>query len=123
VLGIGVNVSASAVPPADQPSFPATSLESELGRAVAQVDALRQILKAILEWRPRLGMPEFMRAWEDALAYRDQPVAVATDAGQPLKGKLLGLEADGSLRLLVQDKRVLIHFGEIHLRPSDDRIG
>ena len=62
-------------------------------------------------------------AWEDALAFRGADISVGRDGQAPLRGKLLGLEQDGSLRLLSDDMPAIVHFGEIHLRPSDDRIG
>ncbi len=122
VVGAGVNVSEAAVPSEDRLLFPATSLERELGRPIERPALLRQILEALIEWRPKIGTPEFMEAWEKALAYRGEQVSVGRDEETPLDGKLLGLEADGSLRLLAHDRPVTIHFGEIHLRPRDDRI-
>lgn len=123
IVGIGVNVAPAAIPPNEVLGFPATTLESELGRALRQVDILRNIVAALLEWRSRLGTPDFVRAWEDALAFRFQQVSVSTDAGEALQGKLLGLERDGSLRLMVSNAPRIVHFGEIHLRPTNDRIG
>jgi BirA family transcriptional regulator, biotin operon repressor / biotin---[acetyl-CoA-carboxylase] ligase len=123
IMGIGVNVNSAAIPPNEVLSFPATSLESELGRPLRQVDVLRHVVGAVLEWRSRIGTPDFVRAWEDALVFRFQQVVVSTDTGEPLHGKLLGLERDGSLRLMVGNLPRIVHFGEIHLRPSNDKIG
>jgi BirA family biotin operon repressor/biotin-[acetyl-CoA-carboxylase] ligase len=123
IMGIGVNVRAAAIPPSEVLDFPATSLESEVARPLRQVDVLRSVLTALLEWRSRIGTPDFVRAWEDALAFRFQQVSVSTDTGEPVLGKLLGLERDGSLRLMVGNTPRIVHFGQIHLRPSNDRIG
>ena len=123
VLGIGVNVAAAAVPPPEQLSFPATSFETELGRRVDRVKLLRDILAALLEWRSRLGTPEFVQAWEAALAFRGEQVFVGKDNERPLEGTLLGLGQDGSLCLLADGMPQIVHFGEIHLRPRNDRIG
>lgn len=123
VVGIGVNVAAAAVPPVAQLTFPATSLEGELGRVLDRMEVLRGILTALVAWRSRIGTAEFIQAWEDALAFRGQQVAVGQDGEPQLMGTLLGLEADGSLRLLAAGMPTVVHFGEIHLRPSDDRIG
>ncbi len=122
VMGIGINVAPTALPPADQLSFPATSLEAELGRSLNRADTLREVLTSMVAWRARIGTAEFIQAWEDVLAFRGQQVAVGQDAGQPLNGTLLGLEPDGSLRLLAENMPTIVHFGEIHLRPRDDRI-
>ncbi len=123
VVGIGANISQQAIPAADRLSFPATSLETELRHPVARLTVLRDTLKALVAWRSRLGTDEFLVAWDQALAFRGEQVSVSRDGEPPLNGTLAGLEPDGSLRLIVHDKLVIIHFGEIHLRPSDDRIG
>ncbi len=122
VLGIGVNVAPSAVPPAVELAFPATSLEAELGRPLDRAHLLRELLSAILAWRSRIGSDDFIQAWEAPLAYRGQPVSVDQADSRPLVGTLLGLESDGSLRLLANSKTVVVHFGEIHLRPVDDKM-
>ncbi|HTP01190.1 MAG TPA: biotin--[acetyl-CoA-carboxylase] ligase [Anaerolineales bacterium] len=118
VIGIGVNVKASAVPAGVALGFPATSLEGELGRGVSRPDSLRRLVAALVEWRRRLGTPEFVQAWEDALAFHGKPVILARDGEPPLHGRLLGLEPDGSLRLETGETVTKVHFGEIHLRPG-----
>ena len=122
ILGIGINIAANAVPPADQLAFPVTSLEGELGQPVNRIELLRRFLIALLEWRSRISTPEFIQAWEQALAFRGANVLVGRDGEPSLQGKLLGLEMDGSLRLLSAEMPTIVHFGEIHMRPSDDRI-
>jgi len=122
VIGVGLNVSAAAVPPPEQLSFPATSLEAELGRPTDRAGLLRGILTALLAWRSRIASDEFLRAWERSLAFRDSLVSLMREGEPPLTGTLVGLEADGGLRLLVDNKSVAVHFGEIHLRPMDDKM-
>ncbi len=122
VLGIGVNVLAASVPAADPLLFPATSLESELNEPVDRLECLREILSALIRWRPKIGTDEFIRTWEGYLAFRGQQVHVRKDNESTLTGELLGLEPDGSLRLFANDKSLAIQFGEIHLRPADDKI-
>lgn len=119
ILGMGVNVQAASIPPEDQTLFPATCIERELGRELPRMDLLNPILSALLDWRPKMGEAEFLKAWEAALAFRGQQVQVWSDSGQPLSGELIGLEADGSLRLRTTDGREqLIRIGEIHMRPA-----
>jgi len=119
VLGLGVNVLQTSIPPAEQLLFPATSLETELGRRIDRTELLRSILTGVLKWRPQLGMDSFLRAWDENLAFRGQQVQVEERSGQSIVGELLGLESDGSLRLRNQyGKSVTVQFGEIHLRPS-----
>lgn len=118
ILGMGVNVLAASVPPADQVSFPATSIEAESDVPIERAELFGDILAALIGWRPKLGTDEFMRTWEDSLAFRGQQVTVTRDQNSRLKGELLGLEPDGSLR--IRNKKGQVHkvqFGEIHLRP------
>jgi biotin-(acetyl-CoA carboxylase) ligase len=142
-LGIGVNVSEGSVPPEAELSFPAASVAGCLaasgraltasgraptasGRAPEAVDRLellRAILASLLEWRSRLGSPEFVRTWEERLAFRDEWVRiVGTGPGAEAawEGQVLGLEGDGALRLRDGSGRVrCIQAGEVHLRAAD----
>jgi len=120
VLGMGVNVLEASTPPAGQLQFPATSVEAELGRPVDRVNLLRDILAAILAWRPGLANGKLVKAWEEKLAYKGELVQVWKDSDTMLEGRVVGLESGGNLRLLEskRDKIVTVQFGEIHLRPS-----
>ena len=118
IIGIGVNVLAGSVPPAEELLFPATSLEGELGGPLDRSDLVRDVLSAVLKWRALMGRQKFIQAWESALAFKGEDVQVWRDNESPLKGRVMGLTSDGNLRLLSNDKIVTVHFGEIHLRPS-----
>jgi BirA family biotin operon repressor/biotin-[acetyl-CoA-carboxylase] ligase len=124
VLGMGVNVRAGSVPPADKLLFPATSLEAELGCPLERAEFLRDILSALVTWRPQLVTGKLVKAWEENLAFCGEQVHVWRGGEEPLTGRVLGLEPDGSLRLLnvlsqsKDDKIVTVQFGEIHLRPA-----
>lgn len=118
VLGIGVNVLNASVPPADQLSFPATSIETELGRAINRLELLRDILQRTIDWRPKLGTDTFLKSWEGSLAYRGQQVQVGAGSEKSVVGELLGLDTDGGLCLRDEHgKSVTVQFGEVHLRP------
>jgi BirA family biotin operon repressor/biotin-[acetyl-CoA-carboxylase] ligase len=119
VIGIGVNVAGGAVPPPELLQFPASSLEHALGECPEREEVLRDILSALIEWRPRLGSEALLRAWERDLAFRGQQVEVTGAEGQVVAGTLLGLESDGSLRLQGQHGNpVTIGFGDVRLRPA-----
>ncbi len=118
VLGMGVNVLAASTPPANKLLFPATSVEAELGHPIDRVDLLRDILDSVIAWRPKMVTGELVKAWAKNLAYKGEQVQVWRDREEPLAGRVLGLESNGGLRLLVNDKIVTVQFGEIHLRPS-----
>jgi BirA family biotin operon repressor/biotin-[acetyl-CoA-carboxylase] ligase len=120
VLGMGVNVLAGSVPPAEELLFPATSVEAEVGRPLERLELLREILSAALARRSKMETGELVKAWVENLAFRGETVHVWQGGGEPLAGRVLGLETDGRLRLLTaeRDKIVTVQFGEIHLRPA-----
>lgn len=122
ILGIGVNVLEGSVPPASELSYPATSIEAELGHRVERFDLLRDILRLLSGWRTRLDSDEFIWAWEAALAFRGHEVIVTDGEKVSLKGVLLGLELDGSARLGTDRGIAVVRWGEVHLRPTNDRI-
>jgi BirA family biotin operon repressor/biotin-[acetyl-CoA-carboxylase] ligase len=117
ILGIGLNVCAGAVPEAESLDFPAICLETATGLSVDRLALLHEVLTALIAWRPRLGLDEFMQAWEARLAYRSEQVQVWAE-GQPVRtGQVEGLDRDGSLRLRSpQGEFFSVHFGEVHLR-------
>lgn len=118
VVGMGVNILKSSVPPADLLQFPATSIEEALGeKTPAREDILFYILSAFLDWREKIGADEIIQNWEDLLAFRGEEVQVSGDS--MVAGKLLGLESDGSLRLCDADgKSTVIRYGDVSLRPA-----
>lgn len=121
ILGIGINVTPAAVPTDIELTFPATSIEAELGHPVDRLILLRAILEDLLAWREQLSSPAFLQRWEQWLAFRGEWVSISQADGTWLEGQIgehssLGL--DGALRLQTRsgDTRY-IQFGEVHLRP------
>jgi BirA family biotin operon repressor/biotin-[acetyl-CoA-carboxylase] ligase len=118
IIGIGVNVLRASVPPNDANLFPATSLEAEGGLA-DRPHLLHDLLAALLNLRPKVGAPEFIAAWNAALAFHREAVRVWRDEGDSLVGEVSGLETDGSLTILLPDgSSRSINFGEVQLRPE-----
>jgi BirA family transcriptional regulator, biotin operon repressor / biotin---[acetyl-CoA-carboxylase] ligase len=122
VLGMGINVLASSIPPTDQVLFPATSIETESGQAMDRVKLLHDVLSSLIIWRPKIGTDEFIKTWEASLAFRGEEIQLIKENEPPLSGELIGLEPDGSLRLKVNNNSLTVKIGEIHLRPAGDRI-
>ena len=109
VLGIGLNVSAQAVPQTEQLNFPATSLEAETKRITDRFLLLREILQALLYWRGLLTKDVFFHAWGSRLAFLGEQVEILGEGQVIEAGKLEGLEKDGSLRLrTAQGKTVTV---------------
>jgi BirA family biotin operon repressor/biotin-[acetyl-CoA-carboxylase] ligase len=121
ILGIGVNVTPEAVPPAEMLRFPATSLESECGMEIARIPLLKSILEQVQFWWGRLDEAEFLSAWEQRLAFKGQRVLLAAEGKAPFEGKLLGLGKNGELVLQTADQQEMrFQAGEIQLRPAVD---
>jgi BirA family transcriptional regulator, biotin operon repressor / biotin---[acetyl-CoA-carboxylase] ligase len=119
VIGIGMNVLREAVPSAELLQFPATSLEESLGPVVARERILHDILASMIALRPHLGSDSFLASWEKALAFHGEQVQAEQGDGSLITGKLLGLEPDGSLRLMDEAGASLtVRFGDVRLRPQ-----
>jgi BirA family biotin operon repressor/biotin-[acetyl-CoA-carboxylase] ligase len=133
VLGIGINVAPSSVPPAEAVSFPATCVDASLqaqdpGQSADRIILLRAVLDKVLGWRARLATPDFITAWEAALAFRGEWVSVFQDVQEIAEGgseaarregQILGLAPDGALRLQARSGEIFsVQVGEIHLRPG-----
>jgi BirA family biotin operon repressor/biotin-[acetyl-CoA-carboxylase] ligase len=134
IIGIGINIASESVNPVNLPpeglNFPATCLEDALGHPVERLDLLHALLQEFFSWLPRLSSQDFIRKWEDSLAYLGQWVELSViNPVQPtlrgvapppvMAGKLIGLAPDGSLKLLSRDGRlVTAQVGEIHMKPA-----
>lgn len=121
ILGIGFNVLSSSMPllPPGEDHFPATSIENELGEPVDRLVLLRKIIEKLLYWRPQVGSPQFLEAWEHSLAFLGEWVQVSV-LGFPspveYDGQILGLSPDGSLRLKTPDgEEISVNVGEVRL--------
>lgn len=119
VIGMGINISKGSVPPPEELNFPATSLEENLGVLIDREQLLRDVLAALIEWRPRLGSDEFLAAWEARLAFRGQQIQIQAEGEATVSGELLGLAPDGSLRVREKSgNAAIIRFGDVRLRPG-----
>lgn len=117
VLGIGVNVTPEAVPPPEALDFPAIAVQEALARPVERLSLLRALMTSLLSWADRLDTPTFRRAWEARLAWHGRMVEAHDRHGPPVQGILLGLDAEGHLRLrdvLGREHRLTAY---AHVRP------
>jgi BirA family biotin operon repressor/biotin-[acetyl-CoA-carboxylase] ligase len=119
ILGIGMNIARSAVPPLNMLNYPAASLEEALGTRPEREHILHDILSALLKWRPQMGSDPFMQAWEELLAFRGRQVQVWEGNNPPVTGELVGLASDGRLSIRAQDGTAMtLSFGDVRLRPA-----
>jgi BirA family transcriptional regulator, biotin operon repressor / biotin---[acetyl-CoA-carboxylase] ligase len=121
ILGIGINIAPSSVPPARELLFPAISVEEEVGHAVDRIQLLRSVLEELLAWRVGLGSPEFFQAWESRLAFRGEWVEASQSGNAILQGQVLRIDRFGNLILLdASGKEISITAGDIQLKTVDD---
>jgi BirA family transcriptional regulator, biotin operon repressor / biotin---[acetyl-CoA-carboxylase] ligase len=117
IIGVGVNVAKGAVPSTDILRFPAISLEHVLGQVPNRTRLLHDILASFIALRPHIHADTFLASWEKSLAYYGMEVRVEMGADQAVTGKVIGLESDGSLKLLDEHgKTVTVRFGDVRLR-------
>ena len=117
VIGVGVNVAKGATPSTDMLRFPAISLEHVLGHIPDRTSLLHDILTAFISLRPHMHTDSFMASWEKSLAYYGMEVRAEMGADQVVIGKVIGLETDGSLKILDEHgKTVTVRFGDVRLR-------
>lgn len=121
ILGIGINVAPPSVPPEGKISFPATCVDAAFGQPIERPDLLVAIAKQVLAWLPKLNTSDFLQSWEARLAYKNQIVRMEGPEDTVTEGVLLGLAANGNLRLQLEDSQEQVfQAGEIHLRPIID---
>ena len=119
VLGIGINVAHNSLPPENPLRFPATSIEAVYGQPIERWRLLRATLKEIFSWRKKITTPSFLSAWQKRLAFCDQQVQIENTGGETITGKLLGIDSQGNLRLLLNNnEEIQITAGDTSLRPS-----
>jgi BirA family biotin operon repressor/biotin-[acetyl-CoA-carboxylase] ligase len=119
VVGIGVNVAPSSVPPDSEVLFPATCVEGVLGRPVDRLELLVEILRRFFALRQGLGSTAFLQLWQGQLAFRGQEVSVdLLGPGETVTGQVMGIDENGNLRLLTQaGQEVSVAAGDVRLRP------
>lgn len=119
VVGIGVNVAPSSVPPADQVMYPADCVEAALGRPVAREQLLASILKCFIQYRFTLDKPVFLQAWQQRLAFRGEVVQVQPPGKPPISGIFQGVNPHGDVVIQTPSgETVEISAGDVaRLRP------
>lgn len=119
VVGVGINVAPSSIPPAEQLQFPATCVEDALGQPVDRAALLRDILAEFFAWREKLAAPEFFQAWEERLAFKGEVVELKNTENETVTGVLTGVDEQGNLRIHLTGGGVkLVSAGDVGLRPK-----
>jgi BirA family biotin operon repressor/biotin-[acetyl-CoA-carboxylase] ligase len=124
VVGMGVNVTPAAVPPDASLRYPATSMEAAAGRKLDRWVILASILHSLLNYRDLLTTPEFIRLWNERLAFRGEPVKFRFPDGKVESLKVVGVQSNGQLLLETPQGDPLSGVaGEIELAGRDKESG
>ncbi len=99
VVGVGVNITPDAVPPAESLRYPATSVASAAGAAVDRWSLLGDILRHMQHLRTYITTDAFMQEWNQHLAFRGEWVWFRHSTGLVEKVRLLGVTSDGQLSI------------------------
>lgn len=117
VLGIGINVASGSVPDENLLLFPATCVESELGKTVDRISLLEAVLRHLFEWRSQICSDKFMEEWRKRLAFRGEKVYIRTPEGE-LTGVFYDIDSHGALILSTGTEQFhTILAGDVQLRP------
>lgn len=119
VIGMGINV------------FGGEALGRRLGRAVCDLHSFlgpldRNTLLLALVGRldeglsdfEQFGFAAFREAWQACHAYQGRDVILTQAEQRPIEGRVLGVDAQGALRLATAEGGRLVHVGEISLRAA-----
>jgi BirA family transcriptional regulator, biotin operon repressor / biotin---[acetyl-CoA-carboxylase] ligase len=122
VVGIGINIAPSSVPPDKELLFPATSVEQELGKTVEMTQILHSVINSFFAWRQHLAEPVFFQTWEKHLAFLGEVVQVKTGFAtgrEDITGEVVGISSEGNLRLRsATGEELQVTVGDVHLRSA-----
>ncbi|WP_073269014.1 bifunctional biotin--[acetyl-CoA-carboxylase] ligase/biotin operon repressor BirA [Phytopseudomonas punonensis] len=122
VLGIGVNINMRVAPSGDAIDQPWTSLRQILGEQVDRnqfVTSLTRQLERYLDMHRLRGFASLREQWEESHLWQGCLVSLAAGS-QAIKGRVLGVDDTGALRLEVEGREQVFSGGELSLRLHDD---
>jgi BirA family biotin operon repressor/biotin-[acetyl-CoA-carboxylase] ligase len=123
IMGIGVNVGKTSIPPSTDLLYSASSIETEFGKPINRKAILEQILRSLIEWRQSPGSHKMLEYWRNHLAYLHQDVRVEAEGRPNLIGSLDGIGDSGDLRIITKDgKTISVDMGDVHLRLLDQPV-
>lgn len=103
VVGMGVNISPTSVPPVHALRYPATAVEVALGKAIYRWTLLAETLTAIRDYRAILAQDALVEVWNAHLAMRGEWVRFQADGQSPQTVQVLGVNTNGQLMLAHKD--------------------
>ena len=121
VVGMGVNITPAAIPPAEKLRYPATSIETEIGRKIDRWAILASILHTLQHYRDRLPTSAFIHLWNERLAFKNEIIRFRFPNGNVSALKVIRVQSDGCLVLRTRQGEILKAVaGEIKLAGRDD---
>lgn len=108
ILGVGVNLNMTSEQFPEDLNYPATSVFLETGAKVSRVAFIRSFLETLDGYYGEFiaeGFVPIRRRWESLCALMNTRIQIDQNSGM-LQGTLVGLDADGALRLQLEDGRV-----------------
>ncbi len=122
VIGLGVNVLPESVPPVEQLRYPAISVAEATGRPIDRWVLMVELVKGMKNLRPLLTSDDFIRVWNNKLAFRGEVKRIHLPGGTVEEFEVLGVTSEGALEVRDRHgKRVEIVSGEIEMGDSVKR--
>jgi len=119
VIGVGINIMPSAIPPPNAIQFPATCVQNHTTRQVDRFQILGSFLQNFFQLRKEISNPTFLNQWENLLAFRNETVYIKENDVTIFIGTLSGIESNGDLRLISKEGMIKkFTAGDVHLRPA-----
>jgi BirA family biotin operon repressor/biotin-[acetyl-CoA-carboxylase] ligase len=122
VIGIGVNINMRVTPQGEVIDQPWTSLRQVLGEQVDRnvfVAGLNGQLERYLQLHQVQGFAALREQWEASHLWQGRVVVLAAGA-QTIRGRVLGVDDAGALRLQIDGQEKVFSGGELSLRLHDD---
>jgi BirA family transcriptional regulator, biotin operon repressor / biotin---[acetyl-CoA-carboxylase] ligase len=122
VLGIGVNLNVDPATFPDDFRRRATSLSAAGGRAVDRVAFAQRLygsLEPVLDLHASAGFAALRPRFDVLFRMRGEKVRVLEPGGAACEGSVLGIDADGALRLAASGGERRVVAGEVTLLPEE----
>jgi BirA family biotin operon repressor/biotin-[acetyl-CoA-carboxylase] ligase len=122
VLGIGVNLNVDPAQFPDEFRRRATSLAAATGATVERVAFAQQLygsLERVLDLFASAGFGALRPRFDAWFRMRGESVHVLEPGGARCEGRVLGIDADGALRLALADGERRLLAGEVSLRSEE----
>ncbi|MBM3153677.1 MAG: biotin--[acetyl-CoA-carboxylase] ligase [Chloroflexi bacterium] len=118
-LGIGVNLLEGSVPPLEEVMFPATCVAEHCFYLPPREDFLAEVMRYLIQWRPRIMSREFLHEYQARLALTGQRVFLIPPSTEEIDGTLMGVDREGHLVLELDDGEVrAFPVGDVKLRQG-----